>query len=359
MKRVLFIVNSLGKGGGERVVANLANQMVKNHKVDIITLYKDDFYKVDNRINLYNLSIPSGKIKKFTNIKKYRNEIQNLVEGLENNGRYDLITIHLPMAHLICNKTEFINRSYLVIHTVYSKKLKSYFRTIGKYILKKIYNNKNIITVSDGVNSEFVNKFNINTSFIKTIYNPIDLNDINKKSKEKLLYDKDYILFVGRLTKIKNCDLLIKSYNKTSCKEKYNLVIIGDGNEKESLVKLAEDLKLTDKVIFKGWQENPYKWMENAEMLVVCSEYEAFPMSILETLACNTKVVSVDCDYGPREILKGDISKFLIDSYKEEDIAKVIDLAIDNYPQDRYSYAKQYDINNITQQYLEVGGQVE
>lgn len=351
MKKILFIVNSLGKGGGERVVANLANEMAKNNRVDIISLYDDKFYELDNNISLYNLKLNKSKIKKILSFKESRKKIERKVKELEADKKYDLITIHLPISHILCNKTYFINRSYLVIHTVYSKKINIH---LGKNILKHIYDDKNIITVSQGVKDELIELFKIKPRSIRNIYNPIDLDVIKQKSCENINYEKKYILFVGRLNKIKKCDLLIKSFKKTNIQKEYSLVIVGDGEEKEKLINLSSNLKLYNKVEFLGWQDNPYRWMKNSELLVVCSEYESFAMNIIEALACNTKVISVDCNYGPREILNGELSDFLIKSYDEENIAKAIDNAVLSYPQNRNRYVKDYDISYIVNKYLEV-----
>jgi N-acetylgalactosamine-N,N'-diacetylbacillosaminyl-diphospho-undecaprenol 4-alpha-N-acetylgalactosaminyltransferase len=74
---------------------------------------------------------------------------------------------------------------------------------------------------------------------------------------------------------------------------------------------MAKDLKLEDSVYFLGWRENPFKFLSKAKIFVSSSLREGLPSSILEAMACGLPIVSLDCEFGPREILapKTDISK--------------------------------------------------
>jgi glycosyltransferase involved in cell wall biosynthesis len=60
---------------------------------------------------------------------------------------------------------------------------------------------------------------------------------------------------------------------------------------------------LTDRVQIIGFQFNPYSWMANAKILVLCSDYEGLPNVLIESLVCGTPVISTDCPSGPRQIL--------------------------------------------------------
>ncbi|MDC0390531.1 glycosyltransferase [Candidatus Thioglobus sp.] len=108
-------------------------------------------------------------------------------------------------------------------------------------------------------------------------------------------------MHVGKFKDQKRHDILIKSYAKSNIKEK--LVLVGQGPLEEKSRDLVKKLNIKDKVIFSGFQNNPYPYMKNAKFMVLSSEFEGLGMVILESLALNTPVISTDCNSGPREIL--------------------------------------------------------
>jgi len=349
--KILFITNSLGKGGGERVVANLANEMRKEHEVCIISVYADVFYELDNQISFYSLNQEKNKIKKFLSYFCLKKKLNILVRKLEKEKEYDIITVHLPFAHLVVRNTYFSHRSFFVIHTVYSQKASL---NVGRVILKYLYNNRDLIAVSEGVKSEITRTFKVKYRRILMISNPIDIALITRNGKEFIDVDYKYILGVGRLTEIKRFDLLIKAFSNSHAKEKYKLVLIGEGSEEIKLMELSSKLGIEDKIEFKGWQSNPYKWMRGADLMVITSQYESFSMTMLEALACGTIVLSVDCDYGPREILTNELKPFLISDDSVESIANSIDQSLCNSLNDVTKHVLRYDIGQIATKYLEV-----
>lgn len=351
LKKILFIINSLGQGGGERVVVNLANEMCKSDEVNIITLYDDLAYELGTPIKVCGLKQKRGRLSKLVGIFKLKNQLNQLVKRLESEKKFDLITVHLPFAHLVTRNTYFSKRSFFVIHTVYSQKMNL---NIGKLVLNYMYKNKNVITVSEGVKNEFDQMFKVGYKTIQVIPNPIDINFIQKEAEKRLDFNFKYILGIGRFEEIKRFDLLIEAFSQSRANQFYKLVLLGEGCEKEKLDKLCVELGIRAKVVFPGWQNNPYKWMKNSDLLVVTSKYESLGNVLLEALACHTKVISVDCDYGPREILKDELAPFLISHQTAENIAKVMDQSLIDYPIDRQSYILEYDIAHIVRRYLEV-----
>jgi glycosyltransferase involved in cell wall biosynthesis len=101
-------------------------------------------------------------------------------------------------------------------------------------------------------------------------------------------------------------------------KEKHKdlkLVILGEGELKDYLVKLSEELGLKTyfwdrdalsesfDVYFLGFQKNPFKFIARSKLFVFPSLWEGFPNALVEAMACGVPVVSSDCRSGPREIL--------------------------------------------------------
>lgn len=355
-KRALFIINHLGKGGAERVVVNTANKMVElGNNVTIISIFNYRFYQLDERVKFISLSDQEnmGKINKIMQLPMFIFKLNKNIDLLEKEDKFDLVTSHLPLSNIICKLSKINKRTLHVIHNVFSANEDKINKKYLKIILKLIYSNCKIVTVSKGVQEELLNKYSVNPKYIKTIYNPIDIAKIREMSKESLDIDYKYLLFCGRLTQIKRVDIIIKSFKESGLYKNYKLVILGDGELKQKLVDLCKVLEIDKYVIFAGWKDNVYKYMKNAEILLSASDFEAFPMNLIEAFACGTKVVSRDCDYGPREILVGEFSDFLVSNDNLDRYSEVIKKAINDYPQKPNLLISQFDTKNIVNEYFD------
>ena len=346
-EKALFVVNSLGKGGAERVVANIACEMAKDMKVEIVIFARDDFeYELPEGVAI--IPIESKSKFKIINVLIKWIKFNNYLLKQQNLTDYKIITSHLPYSNLMCKFSNISNQTLYVIHNVFSAIENNNVSTLSR-ILRFIYNDKKIITVSLGVKNELVDRYAVKTNMIKVIYNPINLFEIKKLMIDEVEIDK-YILFCGRLTDIKRPELLLNAYYQFEIFKDYKLVYLGTGELDNNLKKRVNYLKLNDRVEFLGWQDNVYKYMKNAELLVVCSKFESFSMTIVESFAVDCKVVSVDCDFGPREILKGEYGEYLARN-NGSDLGKKIKMALDRYPANMRDIAVKYDVKNIINQY--------
>jgi GalNAc-alpha-(1->4)-GalNAc-alpha-(1->3)-diNAcBac-PP-undecaprenol alpha-1,4-N-acetyl-D-galactosaminyltransferase len=123
---------------------------------------------------------------------------------------------------------------------------------------------------------------------------------------------KNAIVTVGRLVSQKRFDLLLRAFSAISRKINNNLIIVGDGPLRGELEALSESLGLSDRVIFTGLMRRPWAFLKDAEFFVMSSEFEGFPMTLLESMACGVPVISFDCRTGPREIIRDAIDGILV-----------------------------------------------
>jgi glycosyltransferase involved in cell wall biosynthesis len=114
------------------------------------------------------------------------------------------------------------------------------------------------------------------------------------------------VLAVGRLAREKDYPTLLEAMVRLRAgRDRAQLVILGDGPERESLQHLVARLQLGAVVTLAGYQANPLPWMARAAVVALASRYEGLPTVLIEALACGARVVSTDCPSGPREILGG------------------------------------------------------
>lgn len=109
--------------------------------------------------------------------------------------------------------------------------------------------------------------------------------------------DSFCIITAGKMLKIKSFDLAIKAFKIFSGKvSNSQLIIVGDGPELENLKKLADLLKIQDKVIFKQWmqRENLLEHIANADIFLFPSLRDGGGQVVVEAMACSKPVVCFD-----------------------------------------------------------------
>ena len=167
----------------------------------------------------------------------------------------------------------------------------------------------------------------------------INIKEIKKKSYEKLnskISNEKFILGIGRLTKQKNFPLLLNFFDKLSKKyPEYKLYILGDGEDKTTLINMINKYKLNSKVFLLGYQNNVFKYLKYADCFILSSLWEDPGFVLAEAGIMNTNIISSDCPNGPKEIINNEdflfmngssdslLQKFLI--YKSKTINELND----------------------------------
>jgi glycosyltransferase involved in cell wall biosynthesis len=108
-------------------------------------------------------------------------------------------------------------------------------------------------------------------------------------------------LYVGRLSPEKDPLLAVRA----AAEAELPLTLLGDGPLRGEVEREVGRLGLANRVTLRGFDPAPWEQYGRHRVLLVSSRYEAFGNVIVESLAAGTPVVSVDCDFGPREILAG------------------------------------------------------
>lgn len=297
-KTIVLAIFTLQGNGAERFALTLAKGLVDmGHHAHIV------YFKP-----IIDLPIPNGVQLHFFDYQKYRilpkfmraNIVANAFDKfvLKNIGTPDLVLSNLFPVDFILHKSKLPN-IHLVIHNTMSKEYKP---ADSKQLnqLKQIYLSKPCIGVSQGVTDDFKKLFGHNSRII-TIYNPINVEEIINTADEYTIAYQNYMVHVGKFKAQKRHDILIHAYAKSSQEKK--LILVGTGDLQKQNQQLVKQLDIEDKVIFAGFQKNPYPWIKHADFMVLSSDFEGLGLVILESLALKTPVISTDCPSGPAEIL--------------------------------------------------------
>jgi glycosyltransferase involved in cell wall biosynthesis len=111
------------------------------------------------------------------------------------------------------------------------------------------------------------------------------------------------VLGIGRLEAQKNFPLLVEAFARAAPDEG-SLVILGEGSLRERLQEDIHDQGLSARVHMPGRLDNPLWYLDRSDLFVLSSDFEGFPIVLLEALACGIRVVATDCPWGPAEMLE-------------------------------------------------------
>lgn len=324
-KNIFFVMPQLGGGGGERVISILLNNINRNlYKPNLIILKKngaDDFLKdlkEDVTTHFLNISNPikiSFPIIIFRLFKLIKNKKCDIVFF----GSGQINALFSPFLFLLPDKCKSIARESNI-----PSQFEKY--NIIKWFYKFFYKSyDNIIVQSDDMYFDLNTNFNVPKNKLIKINNPIDANYIEAKllprDQCEFPSGKFNILVAGRLTYQKGFDLLFDELAKIN-DVNYHLTVLGNGEEKESLIEKINYLNLNDKVSFMGNVDNPYKYMEKSDLFLLSSRFEGFPNVVLEALYCGTPVLANNCLGGISEIItpgfNGSIFEYGLNNFEEK-----------------------------------------
>jgi len=311
--KLFFLINSLAGGGAEAVLLRLQGS-IKPDK--IILLENDAKYDVNKEqaVILSNHNNKTNPIYKTFYIPFYVKKILKKFKI----GQDSVVISFLERSNYVNIITKMIikHKAIVTVHSDITNK-KGFKKNINKVLMKLLYPKADvIISVSNGV-KEALKKMGIEESKIKTIYNSFPIEEIKEKSKYPIedIFN-DFIITVGRFIEPKGQWYLLRIFKEV--KKQFpdlKLVILGEGELKNYLVDLSTRLGLKtfvwDKdnlndmydVYFLGFKKNPYKYISKAKFFVLTSLYEGFGNVLVESMICNTCIISTDCKSGPREIL--------------------------------------------------------
>ncbi len=155
---------------------------------------------------------------------------------------------------------------------------------------------------------------------VSIVKNPADFSQLHTCPDNN--WDNKMLLFIGRLSEEKRVDTIFRAISLA--KQNWRVIIIGDGDQRDELVKLAKCLHLEKQVDFHGWKKEPWKRVENVSALVLASDYEAFPLVAIESLAAGIPVISTPVD-GITEIIKPGVNGFLFPHKDSAGLACILD----------------------------------
>ena len=322
-KKILFVTQSLGRGGMERVLVSIANALVKaGLDVTILCYDPNDALRceLDERVKYiykprkeFRVMPHIPHIRRYYDVRKWkwehRSSAKKLYKYYVGKEKYD-VEIGFwrgPSIKIVSGSTNKSSKKLAWVHTdlrlCNPQSLLMWFNSLEE--CREAYSKMdNVVCVSAEAAEGFKEKIGLSEN-VTYIYNMIPADEVIERSAEpcELEKRKFTIVTVGRLIPDKCQDRIIKAAKKLTDEGfDFDVWIVGGGGIEDELKTLTESLGMTN-IFLTGSQANPYSFMKNADLFVLSSRREGFAIVIPEAMACGLPVVSTACT-GPVEILE-------------------------------------------------------
>lgn len=325
--KITLVISSLSCGGAERVLTLMAQGFLdRGHEVTAITLSDKttDFYQLPSQCSRIALDIMGNS--------------SGLIEAVKNNVKRIAVlrkAIHSTTPSVVISFLRITNittilallgTKYPLIVTEHNDiQILSYgtlWETMGRLTYPFC---SSVVSVSQGVDSGF-NSLPKNKRAV--IYNPIVVKDDGQSGllPAEANPNKNWLVSMGRLSIQKGFDLLLHAFSQIAPKySNWQLLIIGEGELREQLEQMRDNLGLSDKVVFTGALTNPFAVLKQAKLFVMASRHEGFGNAHAEALACGLPVIATDCPSGPNEIIRHNIDGLLVANKDVEALATAME----------------------------------
>jgi len=294
IRRVLLVASSLGSGGAERQLVEMATWWsARGVDVTLATF---------SAAGAEDLFVPPPAVRRVALDSGHGSVIQRLVRltralrALIVSARPDAVISFITENNLIA----LLASTGLEVRTLVSERAHPGFDTTVRPLWRTLrwllYRRASLVIAQTKATAEWVAKHC--GARVTVIPNALRTLVDAPRPRESL------VLGVGRLTRQKGFDLLLRAFARLRPEfPQWRIAILGVGPELESLRALAASLQIADAVSFEGTDPAIEGWMARAGLVVQPSRFEGFPNVVLEAMGLGAAVISGDCPAGPSDLI--------------------------------------------------------
>jgi GalNAc-alpha-(1->4)-GalNAc-alpha-(1->3)-diNAcBac-PP-undecaprenol alpha-1,4-N-acetyl-D-galactosaminyltransferase len=323
--KITLVIHAMGSGGAERVMSIVANYWASHGwEVTLLTLVgksEPSFYALDSKINVQQLGIAGSSANAIEAIISTWRRIKTL--------RSAIIASQPNVAISFMNTANVLTLIAcwnLNIPVIVSEHTYPAFADTGKVwklLMKITYHRADLVTLL----TQDALPFYPTTKGYRSIVmpNPI-ITPLREVTTEKLL-SSPTLIAIGRLQPVKGFDILIQAFHQIHDKyPDWHLTILGEGSSRSELEELRAKLQLVERIHLPGQVQNVNAHLRQADIFVMSSRSEGFPMALCEAMACSLPVISADCPSGPREIIENGVDGILVATEDVNALAQGLDI---------------------------------
>jgi len=301
--RIFLVITSLGVGGAERLVTNLADRFVAlGHEVTLAYLLGEpELRPADPRVQLVNIGLTRNPLGLFSSLWRLRRLIRDF--------RPDVVNSHLVHPNIFTRLLRLVTPMPRLVSSAHNTNEEGRFRMLAYRLTDRLTD------ISTNVSGEAVEAFEqqgaLRQGRMIPIHNGIDTESFCFEASARLRVRDEMgiddstplLLAVGRLWEQKDYPNLLRAFARLSPAAVLpRLVIVGDGPLRAELGALADSLGVADRVSFLGVRHDVPTIMSACDIFVLSSAWEGFGLVVAEAMACRRVAVATDCG-GVREVV--------------------------------------------------------
>lgn len=314
--KILIVVSSLQIGGEQRVLSILTNQFV-NYGIDV-TIYSltnktDKQFRFNPKVHIIYENACNTRFKNFKRIRKIR---KLLCET-----KYDLLLGFAVIPSVLCAFAGVRKCPVIVTErndpSIYSLKMK-FMRYFAYHLCTEgIFQTIDAANYFPYIKRKTIIPNPLNREILPEVYE-------GKKTKR--------IVNISRLVPEKNQAMLVVAFAALHEKyPEYSLAFYGDGPEKDNLLKLGQELGISDKLSIFPATKEILNIIKKDAIFVLTSNYEGFPNSLAEALALGISCISTECRIGgPHDMLNSYTNGILIPVGDTNALVEALDSLLGN-----------------------------
>lgn len=171
-------------------------------------------------------------------------------------------------------------------------------RAIRQWLYRASYRSADLVAAnSEDGRLEIARHYGPPLRDIVRIPNIVDVEKVEAKAKEETAFapQRPSFCVIARLDPIKRVDTLLEATALLPREMDWQVDIVGEGTDRAKIEAQVRRHDLADRVTLHGWQANPYPFIRQARATILCSEYEGFSNSVLESMILRVPVITSFC----------------------------------------------------------------
>lgn len=309
--KIAYVIEKMSdKGGMERIITDKMNYLAAHtaHEVLLILLWHDPkplAYKLDGRIRVLHLNVPGRFIPmalwRFARIirkehpditiyEKVMGAFMAAFSGWKGRGIFESHTVRHALPHQWV--IDCMEHRIDAVVSLTEADSKEFLKAERKYVIPNF-----------------------------TLIHPDREAD----------YSSHHCLCLARFTYEKNLQRMVRIWQKAvKAHPDWHLDIVGEGPDEEDIRHLIVELGVSESITIHKPTDNVLSHYLNSSIYLMTSRFEGMPMVLIEATTCGLPIVSVDCNYGPRHIVKDGETGFLTPYDDDEAMAEAIGRLMDD-----------------------------
>ena len=297
MRDLIIFIPSIEGGGVEKNLFYITKYIQSKFK----NVYLITANKFNQNLFGKNVKLITPNTNYFNNKNRFVKSIVCTYLLIKNFKKRNALILSLQSNFFSIISSKAINAKIIIrLNTSPEKYISNIYK---KIIFKLLYSLADeIIVNSYDFKKNLYKNFYLNS---KVILNPIKIN----KTRKKIDFFKNFkglkIISIGRLTNQKNQIILLKALYllKNKFRTKFKLYLIGRGYNYNLLKNYISQNKLQKNIKLAGYKKNASDYIKSSDLLILPSNYEGLPNTLIEAQVASVPIISSNCPTGPKEIL--------------------------------------------------------